>query len=113
MCHNVVESLAVGTIPIIGYPDWFFPPLEHRKNAIIYSGKEDLMQKVHEVFEMSSDDIADMRKNVIDFYEKYMTAEYFMRRFEASSGKVDTIMLHPRMVCDQKKTRKASVFCVN
>lgn len=24
LCHNAIESMAVGTIPITNYPDWFF-----------------------------------------------------------------------------------------
>lgn len=103
MCHNAIESLAVGTIPIISYPDWFFPPLEHRKNAILYSGKEDLFSKVKEVFEMSMYEIEAMRKNAIEYYENNLSRASFMNRFETSSAKVNTIMLHPRLICSDRE----------
>ena len=106
MCHNAIESLAVGTIPIISYPDWFFPPLEHRKNAILYSGKEDLINKINEVFEMSSDEIEAMRKNAIMYYENNLSRVSFMDRFEASTAKVNTIMLHPRLICNERENEE-------
>ena len=79
MCHNAIEALAVGTIPIISYPDWFFPPLEHRKNAV-------------------------------EYYETYLTTASFIRRFEASPGKVNTIMLHPRLLCSEKENEQGTCF---
>lgn len=97
MCHNAVESLAVGTIPIIGYPDWFFPPLEHRKNAIVYSGKEDLINKVREVLAMTPQEIGTMRKNAVEYFDQYLSNVRFIERYEAS-GYVNTIMLHPRLI---------------
>jgi hypothetical protein len=101
MCHNSIEAMSLGTIPIISYYDWFFPPLEHGKNAIIYTNKEDFVAKVKEVFEMDQNKIDIMRTNVINYYEKYLSAKSFMDRYE-SLGKVNTIMLHPRLITKDK-----------
>jgi glycosyltransferase involved in cell wall biosynthesis len=99
MCHNAIEAMAVGAIPIIGYADWFFPPLEHRKNAILYAGKEDLKAKVEEVLQMGSAEIEAMRRNVIEYYERNLTIASFIRKYENSGNKINTIMLHPRLIC--------------
>jgi hypothetical protein len=102
MCHNAIEAMAVGTIPLIGYPEWFFPPLEHKKNAIVYDGKEDLIRKFNEVLNMSPDEIKKMREHVVDYYEQYLSAESFIQKFESQRGQIFTIMLHPRLVCNKE-----------
>ena len=99
ICHNAIEAMAVGAIPIISYHDWFFPSLEHNKNAIVYSGKEDLVKKIEEVINMSAEQIEVMRRNVIEYYERHLTTESFINKFELQAEQVFTLMLHPRLVC--------------
>ena len=41
MCHNIIESMAVGVIPITNYPEWFDPDLEHMKNCIVFDDQKD------------------------------------------------------------------------
>ena len=99
MCHNAFESLAVGTIPIISYADWFYPPLEHKKNALVYDGtKEDLVKKVQESLGMSTGEIAQMRENVICYYEENLTSQSFVRQIRSAKEKILTLMLHPRYI---------------
>ena len=108
MCHNAFESMAVGTIPIISYADWFFPALEHGKNAIVFSGKDDLLVKLNEVLNMAKDDIDKMRKNVERYYDDYLTAKQFVNKFEQMNGNLSTIMLHPRINCTPVEAEEAS-----
>lgn len=97
MCHNAIESMAVGTIPIISYADWFFPALEHRKNAIIYTDKADMLQKINEVLAMNRDEIAALRKNVLEYYDRNLVPLSFIANVEGTSDADATIMLHPRL----------------
>ncbi len=96
MCHNVIESMSVGTIPILGYPDWFFPTLEHGKNAIIYSGKKDLIRKLNEVLEMEESQIQALRKNVLAYYDAHLGTRNFIRKYEAQKS-LNSIILHERL----------------
>ena len=102
MCHHTIESMALGTIPIISYPEWFFPPLEHMKNAVVYSGKEDFIEKVKDALNMPPTAINNMRINVIEYYEQYLSNENFIRKFESQRGQIFTIMLHPHLVCSKE-----------
>ena len=43
MCHNLVEAMAVGAIPITNYPEWFDPDLRHMETCIVFDSKEDLI----------------------------------------------------------------------
>lgn len=45
MCHNIIEAMAVGTIPITSYPEWFQPALVHGENCIVFTDGADLFQK--------------------------------------------------------------------
>lgn len=110
MCHNTIESMAVGTIPIMGYSEWFFPPLEHGKNALVYSNAEDLKAKVHDALSMDDQTIKTMRSNVIEYYKKYLTSASFVSEVEADHNKVITIMLHPRLVCTPQENEIGKQF---
>ena len=98
MCHNCIETLAVGTIPILSYTDWFDPPLEHRKNALVYSGADDFLKKVEEAMGMGEAEIEKLRKNAIQYYEDHLSPEAFVRRFE-SHPDANTLILMPRVLC--------------
>jgi hypothetical protein len=113
MCHNAIESMAVGTIPIIGYHEWFTPALEHMKNAVIYTTKEDLVAKLRQVFAMNSDEIERLRRGVLEFYDTHLGGRNFVRRYEQQTDPVNTIMLYPKFIPtdwenkESEKIRKA------
>jgi hypothetical protein len=109
MCHNAIEAMALGTIPILSYPDWFFPTLEHKKNAIIYSGKEDMLTKINEVFNMSEAEITQMRKNVIEYYDTYLGAKNFISKYDSSKSDKNTIILHYRLIPTFAENREGEI----
>lgn len=76
LCHNVVEAMSVGTIPIIEkeYADVMYPNLEHLKNAVIFNDLHDLKMLLKErLFVLSNDEILDIRKNVFNYYEEFLS----------------------------------------
>ena len=83
MCHNIIEAMAVGAIPVTNYPEWFNPKLEHLKNCIAFSDKRDLVDKINLVLNMDQEKIKILRQNVIRYYEKYLTTHQFIHAFEA------------------------------
>ncbi|NJO00632.1 MAG: hypothetical protein HC880_02130 [Bacteroidia bacterium] len=86
LSHNVIEAMAVGTIPILEYPEHFHPPLEHGVNAIIFQGKDDLVNKVREVLQLSAERIAILRKNVVDYYQQNLIGSAFIEKIENHSA---------------------------
>ena len=104
MCHNAVEAMAVGAIPIINYPEWFDPRLEHLKNCVEFDERADLLGKLNQVLRMDTEQIAWMRQRVIDYYDTFLAPESFIRRIEASErGKVIVLM-----ITDANMSRNAS-----
>jgi hypothetical protein len=104
MCHNVIEAMAVGAIPITNYPEWLDPHLEHGKNCIAFDDKVDLIDKLNQVLRMDGDEIARMRRQVIDYYDSYLTSRSFVRRVEASERDKVVVL----MITDANVTKHAS-----
>ncbi len=107
MCHNAIESMAVGAIPIIGYPHWFFPPLEHMKNAVIYSDQDDLVRKINEVLNMSNDQIKRLREGVLKYYDEHLGGVNFVRKYEEQKDHENTVMLYPYFIPPQWEQAKS------
>ncbi len=110
MCHNVIESMSVGTIPILGYGEWFTPPLEHGKNAILYADEEDLRAKILEVLDMDSQAIQAMRQNVLKYNDEHLANSKFIEKVELSREALITIMLLPRLVCTPEEGKAGKEF---
>jgi hypothetical protein len=80
LCHNAIEAMAVGTIPLINYPHWFSPNLKDLENCIYFADEVDLINKIKLIWSMPSDQVLALRKNVITYYENYLCLESFYDR---------------------------------
>ncbi|MCC5931179.1 MAG: hypothetical protein JJU28_18165 [Cyclobacteriaceae bacterium] len=72
LCFNCIESLAVGTVPVLEYPEYFDPPLKHMENAIVFSGELDLLEKIKLVLTMDQKLIHKLSQQAMDYYDKYL-----------------------------------------
>jgi hypothetical protein len=104
MCHNVIEAMAVGTIPIISYPEWFNPDLRHMKNCIVFGDKDDLVKKINDVLDMGKQQVAEMRQKVIDYYENHLNPQKFVDDIETKKGNRVTVL----MITDKNTIKNAS-----
>ena len=86
MCHNIIEAMAVGAIPITSYPEWFHPPLRHRKNCLVFTDKTDLFQKIEMAMGMDGGDISEMRRQVIHYYDHNLSPESFVNSVQSALG---------------------------
>lgn len=93
MCHNVIEAMAVGAIPIINYPEWFNPTLRHMENCIVFDDREDLVRKVTTVFNMGEQEIAALRAHVIDYYDNHLAPAKFISDIENRDENSLTVLM--------------------
>ena len=93
--HNVVEAMSVGTIPFIQdtYAELFRPPLSHGINAYIFENVENVETRADELFLLSDEQISQMRKSVLEYYNNYLTPQSVIKRIESST--FDKIYLLP------------------
>ncbi len=92
-CHNIVEAMSVGTIPILHeeYGNLLRPKLRHMENAIFYDNIDDIEDKIKLAYSMSETEITRIQKNVALHYNTYFTPEVVIR--EITSGKYDNYYL--------------------
>ncbi len=93
MCHNVIEAMAVGSIPITNYPEWFDPGLTHMENCIVFDDRDDLIGKLKCILEMNEEQIIRMRENVLSHYETHIKPDTFIHKVESSKDKKVTILM--------------------
>ena len=93
MCHNLIEAMAVGTIPVTNYPEWFDPDLRHMETCIVFDDREDLINKIQQAMNMDETRLAKMRMNVLDYYETHLKPEVFIHRLESSSARTVTLLM--------------------
>ncbi len=93
MCHNIVEAMAVGAIPITNYPEWFDPPLTHMKDCIVFDEKDDLIEKLKAALRMDQSKIEKMRNNTIAYYKNHLDPYTFVNRIESCNHNRITVLL--------------------
>lgn len=84
MCHNSIEAMSVGTIPLINYPDWFSPNLEAAESCIAFHDTDGLRLAVKSILEMNPEQIYQLRSNVIHYYKRNLDLEEFWHKALAS-----------------------------
>lgn len=110
LCHNAVEAMAVGTIPIINYTEWFSPRLEHLKNCIEFGDEVDLIRQVKYALMMDQLQIDEMRNNVIEYYEKYLSIKSFHEQVIPGLNDRSTLFVNAEQVPYLQKLQWNSVI---
>ena len=85
LCHNNFEAMAVGCIPILQYPEYFYPGLEHGVNCIVFEDEKDLVSKIRYVLTMTERDIAELRKNVNKYYDLHLAIDGVINNISISA----------------------------
>jgi hypothetical protein len=84
--HNIIEAMSCGCIPLIEekYASMFSPPLKHQTHVILFSGLEDLAEKISLIFHMDDGSVESMRRNVQEYYEEHLTPHKVIAKIEKS-----------------------------
>ena len=75
--HNLAEAMLFGCIPVIHkeYAGLLNPPLESFVNAIVFNSLEELETLIPEIFKLKDKKIEKMRKNVVTYYNDYLSPQ--------------------------------------
>lgn len=71
MCHNILEAMSVGVIPILNYPHWLNPSLEDEINCLVYHDLSDIETVINKALSLSVERKKDMAKKVSTYYKAY------------------------------------------
>lgn len=81
-CHNLSESMSVGTIPILEYAHLCTPPLVHMENCITFSGLENVQKTIELALTLDPESIARLKNNVIRYYENNLSLESTVKKID-------------------------------
>lgn len=81
-CHNSIEAMAVGTIPILQYNHLFTPQLVHMENCIAYDNLSELQHALTTALTLETEEIERMRKNVIKYYDEQLSPETVAKKLK-------------------------------
>lgn len=79
-CHNQIETMACGVIPITQFPDIFHPNLEEGIHARIFKTLPDLHALLEKILTEKSVAMDTIRANVVSYYKDYFSYDSFEKR---------------------------------
>ncbi|SHI85620.1 Glycosyltransferase involved in cell wall bisynthesis [Rubritalea squalenifaciens DSM 18772] len=94
LCHNLVEALSCGSIPIIQYHKYLTPELIDGENCLTFHDEETLRQAIQRAVEMPETEVLKMRAAALRYYEDNLTEGQFAKRLLDTPSKQITLLLN-------------------
>ena len=94
LCHNLIEALAAGSIPILQYADYLPDPLRNGTNCLTFSDATSLRAALDRARTMPPDEILTLRKNVLAYYQEFLAPGRFSQRLFSGSKPCKTLLLN-------------------
>jgi glycosyltransferase involved in cell wall biosynthesis len=85
-CHNIIEAMAVGCIPLTNYADWFSPPLVDGVNCFRFHGGKELQERIASILATDQAALNAMRQRVVEYYDRHLAPKGFLERLRAHTG---------------------------
>lgn len=94
LCHNLIESLAAGAIPVLQYGDYLPQPLENRVNCLAFDDAGGLRDVIATALAMSEEDIRALRANVRAYYQEFLAPGRFAQTMFSGPETRRTLLLN-------------------
>lgn len=80
LCHNLIEALAAGAVPILQYADYLPPPLTDGVNCLAFSDAAGLRKVIARALAMSPEEIRTLRINLRMHFDDFLAPGRFAQR---------------------------------
>ncbi|MCB0487327.1 MAG: hypothetical protein KDC99_02560 [Cyclobacteriaceae bacterium] len=90
LSHNIIESLAVGVIPITQYGHYLRPKLSDEVNSLSFD-QNSLIPTIRKILNMDSEDFSSMRDSCISQYENHFSTQHFRNIIENRTTAIELI----------------------
>lgn len=92
-CHNQIESMASGAIPITEFPHLFNPALRNGDNAITYREKDELLDILQGITHgnITVEEIGKLRENVLSYYDEHFSFAAFQNELSKALASKEQI----------------------
>jgi hypothetical protein len=71
LCHNVIEAMSVGVIPILNYQNWLNPSLENDISCLVYDDLNQIDFVIEKALLLAEEKLLIMQEAVIKYYDLY------------------------------------------
>ncbi|TPG40135.1 ATPase [Flavobacterium pectinovorum] len=71
MCHNLLEAMSVGVIPILNYSNWLNPSLKNDVNCLVYQEISDILPIIDKALSLPLEVKTEMANNALKYYKEY------------------------------------------
>ena len=93
MSYNAVESIAMGAIPLINYPEWFHPRLRDGNTCFAFTDAASLRRQLDALVAISDADIGQMRAQVLAYYGQFVALDAVVARIQAADGPLVNLVM--------------------
>jgi hypothetical protein len=94
LCHNLIESLAAGTIPILQYADYLPDPLRNGIDCLTFTDAASLGAVLETARTMTPSEIHKLRANVMAYYQEFLAPGRFAQRLFSGPDPEKTLLLN-------------------
>lgn len=71
LCHNILEAMSVGTVPITNYPHWLNPSLQDGVHCLCYSTRAELVSAVRRAIAMDDEEYQTLQESVTAYFRAH------------------------------------------
>ena len=111
LCHNLIEAMSVGTIPLIEYGDRMTPRLRDGETAICFRGRRGLIEAVERIDQMSDNELLGLSRRVATLYDEHLCGTRFIDRLRGGhfdlSAQSLCMPFHERDFYESRQARAA------
>ena len=104
ICHHIVESMFVGTVPITLYGNLLFPKL-NSNNSLMFDNYSDLYESIKRALTINDEDFIQMKKEVLSYYDKHLSPSSFLNNFQSQKLPVTLYMNVDGHTLDARRER--------
>jgi hypothetical protein len=83
-CHNQIESMLAGCVPVTQFNRFFVPRFEQEKDALLFETKEELRKELEKIVSGAYEGIIrSMRRNILSYYRDYYSGQSFKEKISS------------------------------
>ncbi len=97
MSHNLIEALALGSVPILQYAERLFPALEHGKNCLVYRNETELLEVVRQALAMPPHLWQQMSAAAQAYYDQYLAPQVVIQQLLAQHPQQVQLRMMPSL----------------
>lgn len=78
VCHNIIEAMSIGLIPILEYDQRFSPALRDGVNAICFREQTGLVEAIDRIDALTESECQRLSANVCEYYDQHLCGVRFL-----------------------------------